>query len=214
VRRGSPTEAVGTSYQYERRVLKSELSFCVSLILFMVMARQARTVTKERCFIDTPPRDALAERAMAPNNPCDCTNKCCLMLQGAPTRTNSARRSAERSKCSRNVRDPTAECCCSTVLQRQPSTALVALSDANLRNGLRGEPSNHVLTRFDHLRTLASAIRSHHVFSRLRAASHISARNSFAREFDRHQINTWNANYDTNAVYMPLLPIAKKYPPH
>jgi hypothetical protein len=44
----------------------------VSWVFICLGNDNVRTVTRERCFIDTPPSDALAVRAMLPQYPCSC----------------------------------------------------------------------------------------------------------------------------------------------
>lgn len=64
---------MGRSYQNERRVLEGELCSILAIGLQLEIHGYL-TVTKERCFIDTPPKDALNDRAMVPNSPCDDAN--------------------------------------------------------------------------------------------------------------------------------------------
>jgi hypothetical protein len=66
----SSGEAGGTSYQYERGILECKLGLMLVLHCFYFGNGYVRTVTSERCFIDTPPSDALAVRAMLPVYPC------------------------------------------------------------------------------------------------------------------------------------------------
>jgi hypothetical protein len=70
-------EAIGSSYQNERRVLKGKLCLDISLMFLKMAVEQEHTVTRDKCIIDTPPSDALPERAILLSYLCACTDNCC-----------------------------------------------------------------------------------------------------------------------------------------